>query len=50
MFVSIKKEISSLPVLINPSPHSTLAIYLVVLASAISSVLVYEDHKKQAPM
>jgi len=50
MFASIKREISLLPVLVSPPSHSTLAIYLAISTSTISSVLVYEDKKKQAPV
>jgi len=48
MFTNIKREISSLPILVSPPPHSTLALYFVVSNSAISFVLVYEDGKKQS--
>jgi len=41
MFMGIKTKISLLPILINPPPHSTLAVYLAVSTSVISSVLVY---------
>jgi len=50
MFQELKQNIAALPILVSPLPRSTLYLYLVVSNSAVSSVLVYEEKKKQQPV
>jgi len=50
MFTQIKKDISALPMLVSPPPEAPLLVYLVVAQSAISSILVYEEGRKQSPI
>ena len=48
MFNNIKRDLSTLPILISLSLRAPLLVYLVVAQSAISSVLVYEEGRKQS--
>jgi len=50
MFLNIKKDLSSLPVLVSPPAQAPLLVYLVVAQTAISFVLIYEEGKKQSPV
>jgi len=49
-FASIKKDLSTLPVLTSPQSQAPLLVYLAVAQSVISSVLVYEEGRKQSPV
>jgi len=46
----LKQDITALPILVSPPPYNTLYLYLVVSSSAVSSVLVHEEGKKQYPV
>jgi len=46
----IKKDLSALPILVSPPLQTPLLVYLAVTQIAISSVLVYENGKKQNPV
>jgi len=48
MFDDIKRNLSTLPILVSPPPQATLLVYLAVAHSAVNSVLVYEEGKKQS--
>jgi len=50
MFQKLKQDLATLPIPVSPPPHSKLFLYLVVSDSAVSSVLVYEEGKKQLPV
>jgi len=50
MFQLIKKDLSTLPVLVSPPPQTPLLIYLAVAQTAISVVLVYEQGREQSPV
>jgi len=47
MFQKLKQNLAALPILVSHRRHSTLFLYLVVSNSVVSSVLIYEDGKKQ---
>jgi len=49
MFHNLERDIVALPILASPPHHSTLYLYLVVSSSALSSILIYEEGKKQHP-
>jgi len=50
MFQQIKKDLSTLPVLVSPLLQTPLLIYLVIAQTAISAVLVYEQGREQSPV
>jgi len=50
MFQQIKKDLSTLPVLVSPPPQTPLHIYLAVAQTTISAVLVYEKGTEQSPV
>jgi len=50
MFTQIKKDISILPVLTSSLIQALLLVHLVVTHSAIGSVLVYDEGRKQSPV
>jgi len=47
MFINIKRDLSTLPILISPPARAPLLVYLAVAQMTISTVLVYEEGKKQ---
>jgi len=46
VFSGIKRDISALPILTSPPPHTLLFLYFSISKVAVSSVLIYEKDKK----